>query len=82
LRIGKRDQSAPEKDKPPPGPWSDLPPSAPPPRPASRPAGRRPAREPIIRNWRGLLIVLFLLLVAPLVARWASAVILGLLPGH
>jgi hypothetical protein len=49
---------------------------------ASRPAGRRPAREPIIRNWRGLLIVLFLLLVAPLVARWASAVILGLLPGH
>ena len=63
------------------GPWSDLPPADPPKRDARarwRPTPRRGQREPIIQNWRGLLIVLFLLFVAPILANWLSHVIMGM----
>ena len=85
MRIGGRRREEDTTEAPPKGPWSDLPPD-PPPRSAPRFTALRPRRtgprEPIISNWRGLLIVLFLLLVAPWVARWASTVILGMMPGH
>ncbi len=72
-----------DPEKPPKGPWSDLPPPAPVKREGwlkwpKRGDGRKAAREPLIRNWRALLIVLFLLLVAPLLASWVSHFILGL----
>jgi hypothetical protein len=60
------------------GPWSDLPPPARPPR---QPIWRRPGRprEPIIANWRGLLIIGFLMLVLPFLANWAARVIMGMI---
>ena len=67
--------------KPPPrGPWSDLPPEPAPRRepalrwrPAQRPRG---SREPFINNWRGVLIIVFLLFVAPFLANWLSHVVM------
>ena len=39
---------------------------------------RRPGpRQPLINNWRGLLIVLFLLFVAPFLASWVAHLIMG-----
>lgn len=69
--------------EPPKGPWSDLPPRGPQPSrpPPRKPAGRRRLREPIINNWRGLAIILFLLFVAPILVRWVSAMVIGLIPG-
>lgn len=83
MKIGERWRSGqPRDDDAPRGPWSDLPPPAPPPPHEPRLQRRRPFREPIVNNWRWLLVILFLLFVAPWVARVASAVILGLLPGR
>ncbi len=63
------------------GPWSDLPPAEPPERngrarwkPVRRQGSRR---EPFVNNWRGVLIVVFLLFVAPILANWLSHVIMG-----
>ena len=71
---------------PPRGPWSDLPPE---PRPAREPVlrrsagdGRRGVRQPFINNWRGLLIVAFLLFVAPVLANWLSHLIMGYMAGR
>ena len=75
-----------------PGPWSDLPPTPPPKRaPRARPnwskwrggapGARRGGREPIIKNWRGLLVIAFLLFGAPLLVNWLSHVIMGLAAG-
>ncbi len=67
------------------GPWSDLPPPEPPKRegPLRWPArGARGAREPIISNWRGLLIVLFLLFVAPALASWVAHLIMAQMAGR
>ncbi len=71
-----------DPDPPPRGPWSDLPPPEPPKREAlfRRPA--RGAREPIISNWRGLLIVLFLLFVAPALASWVAHLIMAQMAGR
>lgn len=71
-----------------PGPWSDLPPPSPPERtPKHTPVrwsvrrrGQGP-REPFINNWRGLLIIAFLLFVAPVLARWVVAVIRAMTVG-
>lgn len=70
------------------GPWSDLPP---PPKPkrepwaASRwrlPVRRGSAgREPFINNWRGLLIIAFLLFVAPVMVRWLVQMIHSMVAG-
>ncbi len=67
------------------GPWSDLPP----PEPSKRQApfrwparGARGVREPIVRNWRGLLIVLFLLFVAPALASWVAHLIMAQMAGR
>ena len=75
-----------KSDKPPSGPWSDLP--AAPPAPRLRPTAWRPAmwapgrrrgtREPLVNNWRGVLIVVFLLFVAPPLAAWAAHLIMGM----
>ena len=62
------------------GPWSDLPPPEPQKRegPLRWPArGARGARQPIINNWRGLLIMLFLLFVAPALASWVAHLIMA-----
>lgn len=65
---------------PPRGPWSDLPPK---PRPARQPVWRKPRApcEPLISNWRGLLIILFLLIVAPILAGWVSRIIMQMISG-
>ena len=63
------------------GPWSDLPP--PEPKRPLRPLRQRFAgREPIIRNWRGLLVVVFLVFVAPLLASWAAHLIMASVAGR
>ncbi len=67
------------------GPWSDLPPPEPPKRegPFRWPTrGPRGVREPIISNWRGLLIVLFLLFVAPALASWVAHLIMAQMAGR
>ena len=73
-------------EKPPSGPWSDLPAAPPPPRfrprtwrPATWGKGGRPGtREPLVNNWRGVLIVVFLLFAAPPLAAWAAHLIMGM----
>ncbi len=42
---------------------------------------RRGSREPIINNWRGLLIIAFLLFVAPVLIRWVVGIIRGMTMG-
>jgi hypothetical protein len=65
------------------GPWSDLPPPEPPPREPLLKRRRSSARvrEPFIRNWRGLLIVLFLLFVAPWLANIVAHMIMAQFQG-
>ena len=66
------------------GPWSDLPP------PATSPSRREPllrrpggaGRQPLVRNWRGLAIIGFLLFIAPPLAGWLSRVVMGMVSGH
>ncbi len=50
------------------GPWDDLPAAKPPPRqPLIKP---RSQREPLINNWRLLVILLLMIFVMPPVVRW------------
>ncbi len=63
------------------GPWSDLPPAEPPKRDERarwRPVRPRGVREPLVNNWRGLLIIVFLLFVAPILANWLSHIVMNL----
>ena len=66
------------------GPWSDLPPATPAPS-AREPLLRRRGgarREPLVRNWRGLAIIGFLLFIAPPLAGWLSRVVMGMVSGN
>ena len=64
---------------PPRGPWSDLPPEPEPRRNATARwrSLRHGPREPFINNWKGLLIVAFLLFAAPLLASWLGHLIMS-----
>ncbi len=59
-----------------PGPWE-----LPPPKDDRPPVfkARKQARTPIINNWRGLLVVVLLLFVAPPVVGWVVQVVMSLL---
>jgi hypothetical protein len=65
------------------GPWSDLPPPEPSPKKPFplKPIRRSGSREPFIRNWRGLLVVIFLLFGAPWLANWVAHLIMAKLQG-
>ena len=73
---------------PPQGPWTNPPKAQPKSKlwPAQSPVRwqlprRREQRKPFINNWRGLLIVGFLLFVAPVLAGWAARWIMAMING-
>jgi hypothetical protein len=67
------------------GPWEGVPksrPKPPPREPFLKRSNRGRGREPLVNNWRNLLLCLALLFLAPPLVGWLSHLILSLFGGQ
>jgi len=57
------------------GPWDNLPDSPKTKEPLFKRGWR--GREAMVSNWRGLVLIIFLILIAPPIATWIAGLIMG-----